>query len=396
MKNQLILILFTLLSTYGYSQITFQDGYYIGNNGEKIECQIKNIDWKNNPTEFRFRLSENSEVKKTTIKLVKEFGIYNYSKYIRRSVNIDRSSNNINKLSTSRNPVFKEEVLFLKVLVEGKSSLYEYVERNLDRFFYSKNDLYDIEQLIFKTFKSSNDAIVKNTQFRQQLLNDLKCENSTANRIQKIGYSKKPLVSLFVKYNQCSNSDATNFVEKEKKDPFNLNIRPRLNSSSLSIQNPATIYGVIDFETNTNLGFGLEAEFILSFNKNKWSIIVEPAFQSFKGEVESSSRTFTVAYKSIQFATGIRHYFFLNDKSKLFINGSYNFDFQNKSIIDLNPGVDLEIGNGQNLGFGLGYKQNDKYSLEFRYQSPRGVISGYEFWSSEYKTITVIFGYSIF
>jgi len=126
MKNQLLVVLFTILSVHCFSQTSFQKGYYINNSGDKVECEIKNIDWKNNPTEFKFRLSENGEQSKETIKTVKEFGIYNFSKYIRSTVDIDRSSKNLKNLTTSRYPVFKAEELFLKVLVDGKYNLYEY------------------------------------------------------------------------------------------------------------------------------------------------------------------------------------------------------------------------------------------------------------------------------
>ena len=105
------------------------------NNNQKINCLIKNIDWGNNPTEFTYKLSENSELNKKTIKSVKEFGIHNSSKYVRSSVKIDRSSNKVDELDNERIPTFQEEELFLKVLVEGKSTLYSYADASLSRYF---------------------------------------------------------------------------------------------------------------------------------------------------------------------------------------------------------------------------------------------------------------------
>ena len=95
MKKRILFLLITILSLNCYSQISFQKGYYIDNTNQKINCLIKNINWKNNPTKFEYKLSENSESKKTTIKTIKEFGIDNISKYVRSTVNIDRSSVNI-------------------------------------------------------------------------------------------------------------------------------------------------------------------------------------------------------------------------------------------------------------------------------------------------------------
>lgn len=398
MRKQLLIILLTFLSSNCFSQISFEKGYFINNNGQKIECLIKNIDWNNNPIEFEYRLSINTEEKIATIKLLKEFGVYNDSKYIRGIVNIDRSTKKLNDLSTNRNPVFKEEELFLKVLIEGQSNLYSYVDGNLVRFFYSKDNSNNIEQLVFKYYKSSGDLIGENNRFKQQILNDLKCENIKEIDIKNISYVKKDLVNLFVKYNNCNNSEGINFEEKQKKDLFNLTIRPRLNSSSLLIQISDYTNWITDFGNETSIGFGLETEFILSFNKNKWSIIIEPAYQSFKSKKEGVSRNVTVDYKSIQLAVGLRHYFFINNNAKFFINASYLRDFQKNSMIDFDPGFDLDITTttGGNLGFGIGYKQNDKFSLELRLQTVRGVLNSYEQWSSRYENLSVIFGYSIF
>ncbi len=86
----------------GYSQISFEKGYYIDNSKQKTECLIKNIDWKNNPTTIEFKLSENGETFPADIKTIEEFGIYNVSKYIRNIVKIDNSSDNIERLSNEK------------------------------------------------------------------------------------------------------------------------------------------------------------------------------------------------------------------------------------------------------------------------------------------------------
>lgn len=403
MKNPLLIILTVILSTHCYSQISFEKGYYIDNNEQKIECLIKNIDWKNNPTEFEYKLSEDSEQKKETIQYVKEFGVYNYSKYIRSTVNIDRSSENVEKLSTVRNPIFKEEILFLKVLVEGKSNLYQYEDVNLVRYFYRKDNTDNIEQLIYKSYKISETQIAENIGFKQQLLLNLKCENIKTEDIKNLKYHKDYLVKIFIKYNQCGTSEVINFAEKQKKDLFNLNLRLGLNSSSLAIHNLTNSgdifignYGDVDFGNKIGFRIGTEAEFIFPFNKNKWAIIVEPTYQYFKSEKKLSTLNTKADYKSIELPIGVRHYFFINNNSKLFINASYILDFTNNSTIFYNSNTILEITKSTNLGFGIGYKQNDKYSIELRYLTNRALLQQYESYYSDYKTVSLIFGYSIF
>lgn len=396
MKNQLTVILITILNTYCYSQISFEKGYFINNAEQKTECLIKNIDWKNNPTEFEYKLSENTEQNKLTIKLVKEFGVYNYSKHIRSTVNIDRSSESLDDLSTNRNPVFIKEELFLKVLVEGQSNLYQYEDGNLVRYFYSKDNSDNIEQLIFKSYILSGNLISENNGFKQQLLNELNCQHIKPKDIKNISYKKNDLVNLFIQFNQCNHSEIVNFDEKQKKDLFNLTLRLGLNSSSLSIQNAISNSRDAEFGNKLALRLGIEAEFILPFNKNKWAIIIEPTYQYFKSEKELSTSNIKSDYTSIELPIGIRHYFFLNNNSKLFINASYIRDITSNSKIFYDTGAELEITKSSNLGFGVGYKQNDKYSLELRYHTSRDLFNSYRFYSSDYNTLSIILGYSLF
>uniref|UniRef100_UPI003217F8DE hypothetical protein n=1 Tax=uncultured Draconibacterium sp. TaxID=1573823 RepID=UPI003217F8DE len=395
MKKQLLFLLITVLSFNCYSQISFEKGYYIDNTNQKTDCLIKNIDWGNNPAEFTCKLSENSESQKLTIESVKEFGIYNISKYVRNNINIDRSSENVSDLSTNKEPVFNEEQLFLKVLVEGKASLYLYEDGNLRRYFYNKDNS-NIEQLIFKSYKTIDNEIAKNNSFRQQLWIDLKCADLTVSKFENIGYNKNELVRLFVDYNECASQKFVNFEEKQKKDLFNLSLRPGLNYSSLSMQHSTTHYKTIDFDSEFGFRLGIEAELILPFNKNKWAVLIEPTYQYYKSEKELKIQDVKINYKSVELPVGIRHYFFLNENSKVFVNGSFVVDLSDKSVIDFSSSKDLEIRTRTNIAFGLGYKHKDKYSLELRYQTGREILSSYLFWNSDYNTLSVIVGYSLF
>jgi hypothetical protein len=408
MKKHLLLFLTAILSLNCYSQISFEKGYYIDNDNQKINCLIKNIDWKSNPTQFEYKLSEDSDSNTLTIKTIKEFSVFSISKYVRNTVNIDRSSTNVTNLSYNRKPIFSEETLFLKVIVEGQSNLYEYKDINLKRYFYT-NENSNIEQLIFKKYKTINEEIGRNNRFRQQLWTGLKCPNFKMSKIENLDYNKNDLAQFFNEYSKCYNKDIISFEPKQKRDLFNLTIRPRLNSSSLSIQNSFITDGRnADFDNKIGFGFGLEAEFILPFNKNKWAITIEPTYQSFKSEKKTNNINHTggrliakADYSSIEIPVSLRHYLFLNNNSKIFINASFIFDLSSKSSIEFSRdnasgSSSIEIVTRPNFAFGIGYKYNDKYSLEVRHLSSREVLDSYLAWNSDYKTFSLIFGYSIF
>lgn len=404
MNKPLLLILMTILSLNCYSQITFEKGYYINNSGQKVDCLIKNIDWKNNPTEFEYRLSENDEQKKVGINSVKEFGIHNISKYSRHLVNIDRSSKVFAEMSNIKNPIYKQEQLFLRVLVEGTASLFRYEDGNLKRYFYKMDDS-DVKPLIFKIFKTSEGKVAENNAYKQQLWNDLKCQGISMKDIENLYYSKNELVNFFVKYNICKKSNFINFNNSTKKDWFNLSLKSQLNSSSLKIQNSNSNERKADFGNQLAIRFGVEAEFILPYNNNKWAIIIEPTYQQFKSESEifdiptptvPIDTKVKVEYSSIEVPIGIRHYMFLNRYSKLFIDAFIIIDFDSNSIIDFEKLPDLEIVTNNNLAFGFGYKYNNKYSLELRYATSRNLLSTQSSWSSDYESLSLIFGYTMF
>ena len=147
---KLLKTIFIFLFTISiHAQIRFEQGYIIDNNNQRQDVLIKNIDWLNNPKSIEYKNDETSKIEIATINQIKEFGVDNQSKYVRVDVKIDRSSEDLAKISSIQEPEFKEETLFLKVLIEGEASLYDYVDYNLKRFFYKKNNG-EIEQLIYK------------------------------------------------------------------------------------------------------------------------------------------------------------------------------------------------------------------------------------------------------
>ncbi|MBN1326172.1 PorT family protein [Candidatus Falkowbacteria bacterium] len=403
-----ILILISCLESF--SQIVFENGYFIDESNKKTECLIKNVDWDNNPTKFNYKLPQNDEVQIATIQSVKEFGVNNFPKYIRAKVEIDRSDNDYENLSFQRDPEFHEEILFLKVLIEGSASLYYYKERDLIRFFYSVSDS-EITQLVYKQYYLSNvnngienklsSFITENNYFKQQLFLTFKCHELGVNDFENIEYEKMDLERIFVKYNECTDPNYTNYQPKQKKDLFNLSIRPGINYSSLEVYSSG--YYHADFGSKVGFRLGIEVESIMPFNKNKWSLFVEPNYQYFKSEtsIRSNGSLYSeVDYKSIELPVGIRHYSFLNENSKLFINVACVFDIPFSSSINFKSNGYLvdspKIQSELRLALGLGYKYKDKYILEMRYFTDGGIAAPYQDATSSYKCFSVIMGVTLF
>lgn len=395
MKKILLFFAILALSLSCFSQITFQKSYFITNEGKKIECLIKNEDWRNNPTEFKYKISENGEIETATIQNIKEFGIYQESKYIRCNVKIDRSSPKVNHLSTEKQAIFNEEQLFLKELISGKANLYQYCQEDIIRYFFS-TDRIELTQLVFKLYLQDEDKIARNNKFRRQIWGYMRCDALSLSLIEKLRYHKKDLTKVFMKYNQFHNPDySTNSFQKEKKKLFHVNIRPGIIQSSTVIKNDFTSSGTIDIKNQKELRFGAEAELFLPFNKNKWSLIVEPAFHKFSKSIQQENNKIDFNFIDISF--GARHYLYLNKKSSLFVNCIYAINFLDKnSKLDFYPYKEMETKSFKGLMLGLGYNFKKKYSVEMRYGNNTGLFNEVDGWTTEYKTLSLIFGYTLF
>lgn len=407
MKKYFLIVVLTLFNIQLFSQIVFEPGYFINETDQKTECLIKDMDWINNPKEFQYRLIENGETQKASIEFIKEFSINSRVKYIRARVKIDRSGSNVNEINNKKNPIFQEEVLFLKVLVEGNSSLYSYFEKSLVRYFYNKESS-EITQLIYKPYFETPDIISYNNAFRQQLFIDLSCNTISKDIFEHLRYDDKDLVGIFVKYNECMRSTYVSHYKKANKDWINLKLESGLVLNNWSISNPLSGIKDINFESTLNFKFGTELELIFPFNKKKWSFVLDQAYQRYKTEKPAESITNTIGdlivkvnYKSIQIPIGLRHYFYFNDKAAIFVNMSYVVNFNLNSEIEffkidgtLYQKFDLKSSN--NAAFGLGFKYRSRYSVEFNYQTNRDLLRDYILWDSKFLTTSITMSYRLF
>jgi len=97
----------------------------------------------------------------------------------------------------------------------------------------------------------------------------------------------------------------------------------------------------------------------------------------------------------------VRHYFYVNDKSKLFANISYVIDLAFSSTLEFLRQDDsmlssFEIKSRPNFAMGIGYKYKDTYGIEMRYGTSRNILSDFLYWNSDYRTISIVFGYTLF
>ncbi len=402
-----------------YSQINFEKGYFINNSNEKVECYIRNKDWKNNPIEIEYKKQLEDITSITdSISNISCFEIYNELKYQRFEVNIEKSGDDLRFITSNKNPKWEHETLFLKVLVEGEASLFQYINENLYKYFYKTSNT-SIEQLICIKYNSTeknngildnfNNSIKTNNQFRQQLYSFVKCESMLQSDFESIGYYRGDLIKHFTKYNNCIGFIGSKYIISKEKGDFNLKILASLSSSQLTISDPNFYYNKsTEVNGKALYGFGLELEYVLPFNKNKWSIYCSPQFQkynNFKSYIKKDgfgsigqdiNHTVKINYTNIGIPIGIRHYLFLNKKSKLFINGEYVINVNSESQITFDNQDIIDINSRYNIALGIGYCYNNRFSIETKANLNRELLGNYISWSAQYSTFGIVIGYVLF
>lgn len=407
MKNKLSIMLL-LVTFITIAQNKFEPGYYIDNSGIKTECLIKNYDWKNNPKNIEFKLTnEDENIISKNIEEINEFALNGKSKFIKATVNIDDSSQNIITLSNSPNTRFVEKTVFLKVLVEGNSNLYYYENEDYERFFYSIND--KIEQLVYKQYNTSEGNIATNESFKQQLFVNFKCNNDQKS-IVALKYKNNDLIDYFIKTNNCiTGKTESKAISEKAKSEIYFKVNVLLNNINTTFEGIFG-YDIKNFKSaNKNtFGFGFEAEIILPYNNKKWSLIFDPSYLQNKQSSIIYKPEFTkpdfVLYNdsyTIRIPLGIRRYFKLNESSKLFTNLSYSINI-NKTYVylytpfDNHTNILTDAGfPSSNLALGFGY-QYKKYSAEIKYNTSTQI---YTYWSGDNYTLnqtSLKLGYKLF
>lgn len=396
------LITLVIVSIHCFGQNHFEKGYFINNRNVKTDCLIKDVDWLKNPTQFKFKVSENGSVSTEDIGNIKEFGIYNICRFVRADVDIDNSPSDLKNLTIDKNPLWQRKLVFLKVLVEGKANLYYYRNDSYERFFYSCKDT-SIKQLVYKEYNADGEHTSFNETFRLQLNNDVVCESSSDFSLASLTCEKKSLEKYFIDYNTCMDPTYKATQKKQNKGQFVLSLSTGLAYTSLSISNDLLSYAGADFGKKIIGAYSMELEYILPFNNHKWSIALSPTYQSFHSETQTDFKKNSIDFSSIDLAIGLKHHLFLSDKLKLFV-GCYINSILNKN---LNSKIGYKVSTSQNMTYlevtesyntnfliaaGIEYK---RFFAEARYYTMQNILSHYGSWNSEYNKIAFNIGYRL-
>lgn len=408
-------VLFSFCIVLICAQVKFEKGYIINSSDVKKEVLIKNQGWVSTPDNFVYKTDENSAENIGTPTSIKEFGIYNEVKFISYNGDIDYSSDHLDDLSNSKEPELKNGIVFLKEVVNGKKNLYFYQKQNFERYFYSDSDS-SIHPLTYKKyyFNGSSSQVATNDDYINQLKTIFSDDTNAHALAAKTKYTTNDLKKIFSLYNSkfsgTVSSNEQSFTETKKKAKFNLSVRPGLNFySPLKIEQT---YNNEGFPSKMGVRIGVEAEIVLPFNKNKWSIVLEPTYSLYnnKSVIKTNDNLYNMHMENYSFFSlplSLRHYMFINNDSKIFINAGINIlSFKTSSSESVDVDYDgtvfdkLQLSSSQNFKsavFGIGFNYKNKYSVEARYNTSTNLLDEKRnSATADLKYVSLILGYNIF
>lgn len=394
MKQLFVLTLFFIISSPNWAQIIYKPGFFISTNGERIECLIKDEGWKNNPTNFQYRLTEGAAEQTASLNDVLSFGIEDHTRYERWAVEMDRSSELAGRLSKQWAPEFEQETLFLRLLIQGKFSLYYYEDGELTRFFLRESEA-EPQQLVYKVYQQANERLASNYTFRGQLQERMSCSQSLS--YSDLLYTQKQMLKAFERYYECASEERTVYMSSLDDIDLRVNLRAGIGLASTQWKNSFSSQD-LNFGIAPAIRFGFELEVILPYQRKKWAVMVEPSYHTYSNDGLEGSDIGHVEYSSLELSSGIRHFFYINPGMTLFANSSIVIDFPFKSAtIAIYNNSGREILSVPTLSFGIGARFKDLFSAELRYNAPRNLTNRSSFTRAPYKRFLALnIGYTMF
>lgn len=391
-----IVVFITAISSFAQEQ---QAGYYVTNNGNRIEGYFKTTDFTNfSLLEFKEK-SENS-FSKLNKEDVSEYGVGVEYRFVKKTFKID-SSKNLNKrrLTSSYEPEWQTITDFLNVLVEGKAELYAYsTAKGGEYFLYTiPTEGIKLQQFVYKNYMRSHTQVAQNTTYIQQIVDNLMCDNGTVINYRAVDYDEDDLINVFENYNACNNVEFITYTNNTGKGyEMKFSVFAGIYNTSYSVTDTKPESGTENF---ISPGVGVEAALV--FPSEKWEVFMRAEFESISSEAtgkyvrsyNTEVGDYEITAAILNFYPGVRYNFKSEKKYKLFadlavgLNIPVSGDIKFTRSILIDSGVygsdtyEYNLNAATSANIGIGYTYNKKYSIALRYETGKnlgGTSSNYK------------------
>lgn len=332
-----ILLSFTELSA---NNKHFKPGYIILESGDTIQGFIKNSSWRISPTHIIFTSKEiNNDTLSYSMKSLKGFSSNDFI-FVKKKVKIDQQANDINHLDNySLLPPYREDTVFLQVLVRGEASLYIYIESKGRNHYYIESRTSELQELLNTLYIkriTTSTGITKNyvgysEEYKTQLLITLiGCKTITYKEID-IEFKESELYKLLLKYNECVSPNTKIYSKEIEKWEIKPYVSAGIDIASTHFKTNSSYYYYLinlDFSNSTNFTANIGLQYIIPKYNKKLSLYTDIAYNSYKFESQNDQ------------TIGISTYHYIIDYSQIGVNYGLLYDFSNhQSSLYLRAGI---------------------------------------------------------
>jgi hypothetical protein len=291
---------FLLLPACAFGQQNYQPAKVTTLAGDTLRGYINYRGWDRNPRVVSFKTDLQASEQLFRPLDIKGFSVSS-EQYAGAKVSVEDSPQQLNNLSTTATPKYRADTVFLRALVAGPKSLYQYKNDDSYDFFYIQQaGSYDL--LVCKRYKAPGDGPVvvqTNNTFRDQLARYLTDCPSLEPKLKRLTYTASSLQSTLASYYACT-SQSVGF-QRRSKTKHQFGILAGVSQTTLSFSDVKNSeYPTFDSYTQIRPTGGVYYNISLPGALGRFSVNNEVVFTSFKGSgTQEKSDPITTNYYKV-------------------------------------------------------------------------------------------------
>lgn len=291
------LVALLLLPACAFGQQNYQPAKVTTLAGDTLRGFINYRGWDRNPRVVSFKPDLQAPEQLFHPLDIKEFSVSN-ERYAGAKVKVEDSPQDLDKLSTTATPSYRADTVFLRALIAGPKSLYQYKMTNASRTYFYIQQGSSFDLLVYKRYKQPGDgpAVVQsNNTYQDQLSLYLADCPTMERRLKGARYVASSLQRLFADYYAGTSRPLA--FQLRSKTTHQLGLLAGISRTNLSfsdVKNSA--YPTLDSYTQVGPTGGVYYYVSLPGNLGHFSLNNDVLFTFFKSSGSRDDFTSTTNY----------------------------------------------------------------------------------------------------
>lgn len=370
------------LSGSAAAQRAFVPGYLVPAAGDTTQVDLLDRDARVSPRELTYRTSAVAAPVSAPVTEFLAFGYRDGERFETHEVPLDRASDRPRALTTYREARPTPEVLALRIVAGGSTTLYRYDEQGLTRFFARLPGAAAgsaPEPLVYKRFRTATNELRENRAFAQRLSQALACPGIPPARFASVAYSERSLLRLLSEYEgACGAGETAVATVAEPRKRVGIEVSPRVGLSRCYLEADRTgLAADEDYGAEPGFRVGVEVALVMPSRFGRLAVTFEPTYELLAADnLDEATLGFAPAgetsgyvldYDAVSVPVGVRY--------ALLRRGPWQVDVYGGMVISLRARKDLQfrtrayrtkvLDHAAAVGVRVGYK---RWSAELRPQ----------------------------